>query len=388
MKRIIIVNNNMKVGGVQKSLYNLLWAIYEDYDITLCLFHKKGAYMDNLPTSVKVIEVSGLYHLLGMSQRECTGFNFFKRAMIALLCRVFGRKLVLSYFKCNQSELNQTYDCAISFLHNGRPKSSYGGVQDFVLNCVKAEKKIAFLHGDYRNCGSNNTPNNFQLAQFDRVAACSEGCRQALLSCLPHFAEKCVTVRNCHNFGEIYRLSEQDTVVYDKSFINIMIVARLSREKGIDRAINSVAHAKKSEVAMKLHIVGDGIEREYLCQLAEQLDLQDSVIFYGEQNNPYRFMKNADLLLISSYHEAAPMVIDEACCLGLPILTTATTSATEMITERSCGWVCVNTQEALDDTLLRIVSHKNMIQECKIAIQKQEFTNDVPTSQWRNVIDH
>ena len=49
MKKILIVNNNMKVGGVQKSLYNLLWSLEGQYEITLCLFRATGAYLDQLP---------------------------------------------------------------------------------------------------------------------------------------------------------------------------------------------------------------------------------------------------------------------------------------------------------------------------------------------------
>ena len=45
MKKIIIVNNNMKVGGVQKSLCNLLWELdrLREYDVTLALFSPVGA---------------------------------------------------------------------------------------------------------------------------------------------------------------------------------------------------------------------------------------------------------------------------------------------------------------------------------------------------------
>jgi hypothetical protein len=71
MKKILIVNNNLKVGGVQKALYNLLWEIEGKYDITLCLFSENGEYADKLPPSVKVVKVRGLYRYLGLSQGEC-----------------------------------------------------------------------------------------------------------------------------------------------------------------------------------------------------------------------------------------------------------------------------------------------------------------------------
>ena len=47
MKKILIVNNNMHIGGIQKALLNLLDEIKGKYDVTLLLFckmFKKGLY--------------------------------------------------------------------------------------------------------------------------------------------------------------------------------------------------------------------------------------------------------------------------------------------------------------------------------------------------------
>ena len=342
MKKILIVNNNMKVGGVQKALYNLLWEIEGKYDITLCLFSKNGKYADKLPPSVRVTEVSGFYRYLGVSQGECGGLNALTRGACVLACRFLGRRKTLKLLRKKQPSLEEKYDCAISYLHNGRAKSFYGGVQDFVLDCVKADKKVAFLHCDYRNCGANNSENNSDMEKFDRIAACSDGCREAFLSVLPELSDKCVTVRNCHRFQEIRAMSEEDPIAYDESYTNVLAVARLSHEKAVDRAIVAVSEAVKKGIPAKLHIVGGGGMARQLADLAAELGVSDSVIFYGEQENPYRYMKNADVLFISSYHEAAPMVIDEARSLGLPVLTVKTTSSFDMVEATCCGWVCEN----------------------------------------------
>lgn len=71
MKKLLIVNNNMKIGGVQKSLCNLLWNICGEYDVTLCLFDKNGEYLDDIPDTVDVIACDSLFRYLGMSQAEC-----------------------------------------------------------------------------------------------------------------------------------------------------------------------------------------------------------------------------------------------------------------------------------------------------------------------------
>jgi glycosyltransferase involved in cell wall biosynthesis len=51
-----------------------------------------------------------------------------------------------------------------------------------------------------------------------------------------------------------------------------------------------------------LHIVGGGPMESFLRERAAELKVTDFVHFYGEQRNPYRYMKNADLFLMSSYH--------------------------------------------------------------------------------------
>ena len=55
MKKILIVNNNMHIGGIQKSLLNLLTALTQyrgaEYEIDLLLFAKCGALLDEIPKS-------------------------------------------------------------------------------------------------------------------------------------------------------------------------------------------------------------------------------------------------------------------------------------------------------------------------------------------------
>lgn len=386
MKKILIVSNNMKVGGVQKSLYNLLWSIEGQYDITLCLFQQCGVYAEDLPPSVKVVEARGAFRYLGMSQGDCKGIKVLIRGALAAMSRLFGRKKVLDLVKCYQPQL-ETYDCAISFLHNGRAKSFYGGVQDFVLNCVRADKKIAFLHCDYRNCGADHPENNRDMERFDRIAACSDGCREAFASVLPGLQDRCVTVRNCHRYEEIRTMAEESPVAYGNDEVNVLMVSRLSHEKGIDRAIRAMTKVVNMGLPMRLHIVGGGAEEEYLRQIAENLGVADLIEFYGEQSNPYRYMKNADLLLMTSYHEAAPMVIDEARSVGLPVLTTETTSSRDMVADTSSGWVCDNSQEAIDEALLRVASDREKLAALKRDLLKKQPDNNIAIAQFAGMLE-
>lgn len=356
MKKLLIVNNNMHVGGVQKSLYNLLWSIRGEYDITLCLFRARGEYLSKLPPEVRVVEDRSLFAYLGLSQGQCRGLRRrLTRGALALLTRLFGRRAVLRLLLLGKKQLPEDYDCAIAFLHNGNPKNFYGGVQDYVLYRTKAKKKIAFLHCDYATSGAAHRQNHRLLAQFDAIAACSEGCRSSLLSVLPQLEARSTVVHNCHRYEEIRALARENPVVYEPGCFHILTVCRLAHEKGVERAISALAAVRRAGFKAMLHLVGDGAKKEELKQLTSDLGLEDAVLFHGEQANPYRYMPGADLFLLSSYHEAAPMVIEEAACLGLPVLTVETTSAHEMVTDRGCGWVCENTQPALEAALLQLL---------------------------------
>ena len=73
----------------------------------------------------------------------------------------------------------------------------------------------------------------------------------------------------------------------------------------------------------------------------------------GEQSDPYQFLAQADWLLAPSFHEAAPMVFDEAKLMGIKVITTNTTSAEEMI---GCehGVVCENSTDGIVGALTSI----------------------------------
>ena len=70
MKKLLIVNNNLHIGGVQKALISLLWKIRGRYDITLLLFYPGGEYADALPPDIRVITSKSGYRYLGMTQQD------------------------------------------------------------------------------------------------------------------------------------------------------------------------------------------------------------------------------------------------------------------------------------------------------------------------------
>ena len=70
--------------------------------------------------------------------------------------------------------------------------------------------------------------------------------------------------------------------------------------------------------------------------------------------------------MIPSYHEAAPMVYAEAHCLGVPILTTKTLSAVEMVENEEIGIVCDNNDISIRDALESVLLDPSILSKYSV----------------------
>ena len=319
---------------------------HEEYDITLLLFQKTGALLNEIPKDVKIIETKSAYKYLGKSQNSWGFFGRLKRGALAVLTRIFGFKFTVSFLNATvrKKEIEEDFDVAISYMHNSSYRSFYGGAVNYVLSKVHAKRKICFIHCDYLQSGTANNYNDKLYACFDKIVCVSDSVKRNFDKVLPTMSEKSVGLYNAIDVEKIEKLSKNRPYQYDKSFVNFVSVARLSSEKGLDRAI--LAFSQTSKKNFRYYIIGGGKQYAELQDLICANGLEKQVFLLGEQENPYCFMSGADWLVVPSYHEAAPVVYQEAKVLHLPILTTETSSAQEMVGSKF-GIVVENSVEGL-----------------------------------------
>lgn len=385
-KKILIVNNNMHIGGVQRALADLLNEIHSDYEITLLLFNKGGELLDCIPDDVNVISAGPVFRPLGIVKDDrrvllaLTG-----KALLWIVFRLIGRKRTMKLM-CSMARRADGFDCAISFLHSGREDVFYGGCCEYVLNCTDAKRKYAFLHCDFKSIGAASAYNLELYSSFDVVAACSNGCRDAFLSAEPEFRGAIRVVYNCHDFKRITKLAGAVPAPARVRPLEIVTVARLGREKGVLRAVEAISMLGKRSNEVHLRIIGSGIQHANAEELIHEKGMEGSIELMGETSNPYPFMKAADVLLIPSYSEAAPMVIDEAACLCTPVLSTGTCSAEELVSERGFGWVCGNSVEGITEALNRLLDSPQEIAERSSFLQTVVFDNSKALEGFRGLI--
>lgn len=329
MKKILIVNDNMAMGGIQKSLVNLLKNIPSSYDITLLLFNKSGSLLQEIPQNIKIISPNKIYGVLGMNRKELKKHPFLliAKLFLKMVAKLTSRRTAMKIVGLFQKKYTG-YDKVISYSHLTREKDFSNGCGDFVLDKTISNNKICWIHCDYKNSGYSSEKNNQEYSEFDKIVCCSDSVRKIFLNITGLNAKKVYSLRNFYDLN-ILNLAEENTYLYDEKYINLITVARLSKEKGINIFVNELIKSKRNDI--RYYIVGDGPMKDDINSCIINNNLEKQVFILGEKNNPYKYMKNADYFVLPSIHEAAPIVFDEANLLDLPIISTPTTSAKEMI---------------------------------------------------------
>jgi glycosyltransferase involved in cell wall biosynthesis len=114
-------------------------------------------------------------------------------------------------------------------------------------------------------------------------------------------------------------------------------VGRLSPEKGVDRAIDTLAAVRQRGVDVALHLIGDGPERDALARQATALNLADHIVFHGWQRDARRLYEAMDALLLPSHTEGLPNVVLEAMAMGVPVAATRVGAVPDVLDEGNCG---------------------------------------------------
>lgn len=118
---------------------------------------------------------------------------------------------------------------------------------------------------------------------------------------------------------------------------DIGVVGRLSVEKGVDRAIDTVATLRRKYPHIRLHLVGDGPERKNLERQARDMGVYHNVIFHGWQKQTLPFYNRFDMLLLPSHTEGLPNVVLEAMAMNVPVAATNVGGVSDLLNDGQCG---------------------------------------------------
>lgn len=355
-EEILVVNNNLRVGGVQHALVNLLRVLAARHRLSLVLFEEPRPPDLAIPQGVSLVRAGGLSRMLGVSQTDLHSAAWrVTRALLVFWCRYVSSASAKRWALLGAKRLT-TEGLAISFLHPTADGQLYGGAAEYVAYRVRARTKVCFIHGDLRRAGAISPSNRQLLNRFDWVACVSPEVKASLVEQWPELAGKAVVVHNFIDEARIQAALNGKHRRLERDCLDVIMVGRVQREKRFDRAVAALALLKSRALNVRLHVVGDGNQLPFVRDLADELNVSDIVTFHGMVEDPLPLIREADLLLLTSEHEAAPLVIDEAIALGTPVLTTQTLSSNSQVLSRDAGWVTGHAPEEIAVAVADVVA--------------------------------
>lgn len=246
-----------------------------------------------------------------------------------------------------------------------------------LVSNLKHPKKVQWIHTDYARWSQFSewskavTRNDKTLyLKYDAVVVLSEFCRRGMIQKLPDIAEKIIVIPNLVNGDRILKLAEQSVNMNIKSNeLQLVTVARIDREKRIDKVLELALLLRQKEIAFKWYIIGDGPEREELERKAKENLLDSQVIFMGYMENPYPIMKRCQVMVLLSKYEGTPVTIDEAMVLGLNVVAPRVGGISEQL-ELYAAKYLIN-PENLDDCIMGILQ-KNIRQPVDFVLSNKK----------------
>lgn len=158
------------------------------------------------------------------------------------------------------------------------------------------------------------------------------------------------------------RFGQRDVATVTLDSPSILFVGGLHPRKGLADLFAAFDLVHRQHPAARLHIVGDGpFADSYRASVAE-LPCREAVRFEGSQQDPFRWMLGADIFVLPSHADPAPLVLSEAREAGCAVVATEVDGIPEMLEGGKAGiLVPARDPEALAAALSGLVADSGTI---------------------------
>ena len=138
----------------------------------------------------------------------------------------------------------------------------------------------------------------------------------------------------------------------------IVTAGRLMPQKNQEMMIRAFKTVEDKYPEYQLIIYGEGPKRNDLEQLISELKLEGNVQLPGNTTKLHDCIKAAGMFVLSSDYEGMPNALIEAMCLGLPVISTKVSGATDLIKDHENGILTeLNDQGELEAAMLELIEN-------------------------------
>lgn len=348
-KKLLFIITQFYKGGAETSLLNLFRELNsEQYEVDFIILNQikyqdATSLVEQIPSWIRVFDVI-----------ERTGSqNTLERVVGKIYRKLFHIEtyniLAAKFVK------DREYDVAFSFGEWLSPA--------FLAQKVRASKKYVWIHIDIDKADFINKNKLIKYDnQIDGYLFASKRSMSGALKCCLQMRNKSYVVHNFLNKKEICQKANIGlSPKYQQYKPFIVSVGNLRPEKNYPRQVEVMNILKGRGVSIRWLCIGSTVNQavyEVITHLIEKYQLKEEFILCGVDDNPYKYMNNAEAVMVLSDHESWSLVITEAKLLGIPVIATNTSGAQEQIVSHQTGIITGFQPEEIADAIEKFLADK------------------------------
>lgn len=372
MKKILFCVYGLGIGGIEKCFVNLVNAMPEDrYEVDILLMNPEYAFVNQIRRKVRFIDTfdyvvnvqdtmeeiqkrGGVLHAPGLMLRYC----------LFRLQLKFGKR-PWSIFR----KLPDKYDIAVAYSQNDL--SAY-----YVIDKVKADRKVLWYHnGAYERTGWRYERDLRYYPEFDYTVAVSTDCASVLRERIKFEPGRLIQLCNLCD-AETIR-ARADAFIPDSfrdGLLHIVTVGRMTEEKGAPLTVDACRMLRDQGFEICWHWVGDGNQRDAIRETIAHYGLEHHFILEGNQENPYPYIKKAQVYVQPSHYEAYSTTVTEARVLGVPIVATDVGGMRDQLTDGENGLIVPIDAQAIAEAVKRLLTDGELGSSFTKRLQNEDFS--------------
>lgn len=317
--KVLFYNGQLFMGGIERVAVSYITELSKDKDIELFVVIKendmeRNVFLKYLPKNINVqfIKTEEMVSLREKVSKKRK--NIFWK--IVYLFLINYERIYMKHWLKKFNDKN-TFDLIIDFdMSLGKYIQLLDGI------------KLGWVHFSLKFKKQNkNKSIRFEkrLKKYNKIITICDEMKEEALNLYGLSNEKVERLYNPFDFENIKKQSENISLTAEEqNLLNnkyMVAVSRLVKQKGREDLIDIYSILKnKYKIKEKLYILGDGPEKEALSKKIKELDLETDIFLIGQKDNPFIWMKNAEVFLHTSYGEGLPTVFLESMILGTPVI--------------------------------------------------------------------
>lgn len=316
LPKILFIIPSLEIGGSERVLTTLLQNISPGkFNSSLCVLKGPGDFFEQVPSHVekvnlKVSRVRFAFFSLYRYIRKCNpDFVFvFDVNNISLVVAA------LTFFLPSRIKYLTRESAVLStFINN--------------YQSMKRLRSIAYI---------------LAFKRFEKIICQSFYMQLDLVANYNVKPEKVIVINNPIDVDRIRLLSLESDLI-NTDYLSILVIGRIVRDKGYDLLIEALSKVKIKDY--KVIILGDETPEnpgyyEQIIDLINRKGINEKIIFHGFEKNPYKYIRQSDVLVVSSRSEAFSNVAIESNSLGLPVIAfNCPGGMSEIIIDNFNGWL-------------------------------------------------